>query len=106
MAIVFLFAVPGYAQREVALTFDDLPATRAAELDKTRDITNRILRSLARAKAPAIGFVNESKLHVEGETDRRVALLAQWLDAGHELGNHTYSHVFIDEVSFDDYKHD
>ena len=43
---------------------------------------------------PAVGFVNERKLRGSGGgvDPRRVALLERWLEAGLELGNHTYSH--------------
>ena len=36
----------------------------------------------------------------------RTALLEAWLDAGFDLGNHTYSHVSIDLVPFETYKAD
>ena len=38
---------------------------------------------------PSIGFVNESKLYVRGEIDERTAILDEWLEKGHLLGNHT-----------------
>jgi len=48
---------------------------------------------------PVVGFVNENKLEVDGKVDpRRVAMLEDWLDAGYELGNHTYSHADINDV--------
>jgi len=48
-----------------------------------------------RHEVPAIGFVNEAKLYVDGAAipdPAYVALLQAWLDAGLELGNHTFSH--------------
>jgi peptidoglycan/xylan/chitin deacetylase (PgdA/CDA1 family) len=50
-----------------------------------------LLGQLQRAGIHAVGFVNEGKL--SREQSARTALLQQWLDAGMELGNHTYSHV-------------
>ncbi len=41
----------------------------------------------------AVAFVNEDRLFVPGEVDARIALLTEWLDAGMELGNHTFGHV-------------
>jgi peptidoglycan/xylan/chitin deacetylase (PgdA/CDA1 family) len=82
-------------RRAVAVTFDDLPyvaAGRDPYLPHAQRATSRILRVLKAHRAPAIGFVNENKLHAPGELDRRVALLQQWVDAGMMLGNHTYSH--------------
>jgi peptidoglycan/xylan/chitin deacetylase (PgdA/CDA1 family) len=82
-------------RRAVAVTFDDLPyvaAGRDPYLPHAQRATSQILRVLKSHRAPAIGFVNENKLHAPGELDRRVALLQQWIDAGMTLGNHTYSH--------------
>ncbi len=58
-------------------------------------MTTNLLDGLVRHEVPAIGFVNEVKLAAESgdEPDPdRVALLQAWLDAGLELGNHSYSH--------------
>jgi peptidoglycan/xylan/chitin deacetylase (PgdA/CDA1 family) len=80
--------------RTVALTFDDLPeALDANNLAGMQRNTPELLGTLRRHSAPAIGFVNEGKLHAPGELDARTAVLKQWVDAGMILGNHTYSHV-------------
>ena len=82
--------------REVAVTFDDLPAVSATrgDLAHHRAITSGLLRGLTAHRVPAVGFVNEKKLLTEGVTDpTRVELLRQWLDAGLELGNHTFGHL-------------
>jgi peptidoglycan/xylan/chitin deacetylase (PgdA/CDA1 family) len=95
----------GRARREVAVTVDDLPAT-AGELPKMREITAKLLDGLRRHRVPAVGFVNESRLYVRGEMDARTALLRAWLDAGHELGNHTFSHILIDRHPLAAYQED
>ena len=108
LAFMFFFAIAACAQtkqREVAVTFDDLPATHG-DFAKYKHITDSLLAKLATQKIPAIGFVNESKLFVGGETEKRTALLKQWLDAGHDLGNHTYSHIAIDNATFEQYTAD
>jgi peptidoglycan/xylan/chitin deacetylase (PgdA/CDA1 family) len=90
--------------REVAVTIDDLPTVSVLgnDLDAAQQATTVLLASLTRNGVPAIGFVNESKLRSHGETDpRRVALLRQWLDAGLELGNHTFSHVDFHSTPLD-----
>jgi peptidoglycan/xylan/chitin deacetylase (PgdA/CDA1 family) len=89
--------------RAVAVTFDDLPAR--GDLATMRETTTKLLRTLTAERIPATGFVNESKLAVVGE-GLGAALLAAWLDTGFDLGNHTYSHVSIDDVPFDTYKAD
>jgi len=80
------------AAREVAVTFDDLPAPYG-DLEDMRRVTSKLLESLGRNRVPTIGFVNEAKLYRRGETDARTDLLRAWLDAGFELGNHTFSHI-------------
>ena len=98
----------GPFERRVAITVDDLPgaipATPTAN-GELRDLVryNEAIPAILKAHhAPAIGFVNEKRLHVAGERDRRVALLERWIDAGFELGNHTYSHVNFNQVSLEE----
>jgi peptidoglycan/xylan/chitin deacetylase (PgdA/CDA1 family) len=69
-------------------------------------MTAALLGVLAKEGVPATGFVNESSLFLAGELDARTALLETWLDAGFDLGNHTYSHVSIDSVPFETYRAD
>lgn len=92
-------------KREVAVTFDDLPATHG-EYSVMKSVTDNLLAKLKTEKVPAIGFVNEFKLLPADETVRRTALLNQWLNDGHDLGNHTYSHIYIDQATFDEYTAD
>lgn len=85
------------AHREVVVTFDDLlwqgPPLSTAEM---RDMTLKLLRSLKANQVPAFADVNENKLYSNGKLDQeRVAILKMWLDAGAELGNHTYSHLAL-----------
>ena len=72
---------------------DDLSVAPAniRSLEEAREITRDILSTFQEYRVPAIGFVNENRLEVEGVVDpARVALLEQWLQAGLELGNHGY----------------
>lgn len=92
------------AERRVAVTFDDLPASRnVADLPAVRETNIRLLNKLRTAGVPATGFVNESKLYFAGEVDDRIAILDSWLAAGHDLGNHTFSHIAIDNARFEQY---
>jgi len=82
----------------LVVTVDDLPGAEpgtdhaVSDLHELQKINRAIPAILKAHHVPAIGFVNEWKLQVEGERDARVALLEDWLDAGLTLGNHTYSH--------------
>jgi peptidoglycan/xylan/chitin deacetylase (PgdA/CDA1 family) len=92
--------------REMAVTIDDLPTVSAVRQppDAAARLTTELLSALRRHQVPAIGFVNEGKLYVDGARDGgRVALLQQWIDAGLDLGNHTYSHVDLHQVSASSY---
>ena len=65
------------ARRAVALTFDDLPEAFSRDIATMRRNTTELLRTLKLRRAPAIGFVNEGKLHVPGELDARTEVLKQ-----------------------------
>jgi len=100
-------AVPAPAKPslKLALTFDDLPgADTTAPLDELRDQNRRILAALKEAGATATGFVNEGRLQKDGERDARVALLAAWLDAGCDLGNHTERHLGLTATPLREYE--
>ena len=80
--------------REVAITIDDLPVGGATDALRWPAVTAGILDALRAHRVPAVGFVNEIKLHEAMRLDpARVALLRTWLGAGQELGNHTFAHV-------------
>ena len=81
------------SNRSVAVTFDDLPATRSGSLEYMQAVTTQLLGHIETLGIPAMGFVNEAKLDAPGEEAARAALLEAWLDAGLELGNHTYAHL-------------
>ena len=84
---------PEAPARTMAVTIDDLPVGRRHPLAHQRRVTRGLLAQIEAAGVPVVGFVNEGKLgEAAGERDARTALLRAWVDAGHELGNHTYSH--------------
>lgn len=81
-------------RRTVAVTVDDLPfVAYGLPLEAIRPLSRALVASLAARKVPAVAFVNEDRLFVPGEVDERIALLTEWLDAGMELGNHTFGHL-------------
>lgn len=90
-AVLALLAASGASAqgRSVAVTFDDLPAP-PADLASAEEITPRLLAAIRRQGVPAVGFVNEGRLRADRRA--RTAQLRMWLDAGLELGNHSYSH--------------
>jgi peptidoglycan/xylan/chitin deacetylase (PgdA/CDA1 family) len=105
LAVAILLADPP-ATRTVAITLDDLPGAGAPTLAQAVSMNRDVLRALRGAGAPAIGFVNEAKLQVEGERDERVAVLKGWLDAGMTLGNHGYRHQDLSKIPLAEYQDD
>ena len=87
--------------RRMAITIDDLPVISRTRSDAAfqADVTRGILAALERHGVRSVGFVNEDKLERDGRVDdARVALLRRWLDAGQELGNHTYDHPDLHRI--------
>src|SRR5690554_3480331 len=69
--------------RRLAVTLDDGPATgTGSDLESFRRIANALRETFVSEKVPAIMFVNERQLQVDGQRDARVDVLRQWLDAG------------------------
>jgi peptidoglycan/xylan/chitin deacetylase (PgdA/CDA1 family) len=89
---------PSRPTHTMAVTIDDLPWNHQGEgagfVDAARRGTDAMLAALRSHRAPAVAVVNEGKLDAPAPDERaaRVALLRQWVDAGHVLGNHGFSH--------------
>jgi len=94
--------------RAVAITIDDLPRggdggpRRLADI---RSMTERLMTPFRDGKIPVIGFVNARAEAEIGAAGLR-QVLDIWLDAGATLGNHTYSHININDVSLEAYTDD
>jgi peptidoglycan-N-acetylglucosamine deacetylase len=91
--------------QEVALTFDDLPAHGPLPPGMTRlDIAKSITATLKAAKAPGVyGFVNAIRMEPVPED---MAVLKEWRSAGYLLGNHTYSHMSLNENTVEAFEKD
>ena len=95
---------PPAAQRKIAVTIDDGPVVGAGDdLDAFLKISRGLREAFVEERVPAIMFVNERQLNVAGQRDARAAVLNEWLDAGLELGNHTYSHPRLDDLELHEY---
>ena len=92
--------VPGMAQgRRVAITIDDGPVVNEMkDLANFQRISAALLASVQAEKIPATIFINERQLNVPGQREERAAVLEKWLDAGFDLGNHTYSHQSANKI--------
>jgi peptidoglycan/xylan/chitin deacetylase (PgdA/CDA1 family) len=89
----------------VALTFDDLPA--AGSLPPGENRTRIATRLAAELKAAHLegtyGFVNAVKL--ENDPDAQQALHV-WVDAGMNIGSHTWSHISLTENTAEAFEHE
>jgi peptidoglycan/xylan/chitin deacetylase (PgdA/CDA1 family) len=95
-------AGPLLAERALLVTVDDLPVAAGglhADRAERRRITRDLLAALEKHSIPAVGLVNWS--NVRGEED--LGILRAWLDAGHELGNHGYSHLDYTRTAIEPY---
>lgn len=95
----------GAPQRRVAITFDDLPGLYVDNCDagQYRELNRQLVAAIRRNRMPALGVVNESKL-CAAKRDRLKSLLSIWLDAGLDLGNHTFSHPDFNGTSLEDFE--
>lgn len=99
-AAVLAMAPASMAQtRAVAVTFDDLPYQASAEAlcdpEQAMAMTTAFVDMLRPLDTHAAVFVNEGKVCEARRAELLPALLNVWLDAGLDLGNHTFSHISI-----------
>jgi len=80
------------ANKEICITFDDLPVVRVPDRIERLMMTDEILFTLEEFGVIAAGFVVGD--NIEDDQD----ILESWLDAGHTLGNHTWSHPDLNDV--------
>lgn len=108
MLLLLLVAGAAAGQgRQVAITIDDLPRGGdggPSDLAGIRATTKKLLRPFAAQKIPVIGFVNAGRHRLDAGWLREILRL--WLDAGADLGNHSYSHLDINSVPLDAYTAD
>jgi peptidoglycan/xylan/chitin deacetylase (PgdA/CDA1 family) len=93
--------------RQVAITIDDLPRGGDGSdrsLAGVRSMTERLLRPFREQGIPVIGFVNGGRGDFEKTGLRQI--LDLWLDSGADLGNHSHSHLNINNVPLGEYTAD
>lgn len=90
--------------RRVVITIDDLPKTGGSNgVGPARYVTESILAALEQHNVSAVGFVRSGHVTVRGQTDARMDMLREWVERGHELGNHTYSHLPFHDTPVETY---
>ena len=96
--------------REVAVTFDDLPGVAMLRRQRCNakafaEMNQRLLKSIETKRIPAFGLVVEGRL-CENQRKHLSELLSLWLDAGLELGNHSFSHLDLNNTPLAAYEED
>jgi peptidoglycan/xylan/chitin deacetylase (PgdA/CDA1 family) len=118
IALTLGAAAPGAERpaidRRMAVTFDDLPGPTSGLVSNAvpslRENTRKLLEHFREHAIPVVGFVNEGKLFLPDESEidfaARTAILDMWLEAGLELGNHTYSHRSLNRTPLEEFEVD
>src|SRR6266850_2209625 len=93
--------------KQVAITIDDLPLGGGdggpCDFESVRRMTARLLEPFIAKRVPVTGFVNEGRCRDMSPRELR-AVLDMWLDAGADLGNHTYSHADLSQTPVAQYE--
>lgn len=105
LVLVCGLAVGQARAQQIAITFDDLPVHGPLPPGETRlKVARQILRALKAAHVPpTYGFVNGIRIQEQPDT---VTVLAAWRAAGNPLGNHTFSHMNLNQHSLTDFEQD
>ena len=96
-----------FSQNRIAITFDDLPCSNCNSSEIVNEVIDKLILSLNKYHVNAIGFVNEKKLFKDGKQDGvKINLLRRWLEKDLDLGNHTFSHILINNATLEEYEKD
>lgn len=88
---------------KIAFTFDDLPAHAGLPPNETRTgVVTKIIDALKQANVPSTyGFVNGDLLK---QQPADINVLQTWVAAGNKLGNHTWSHMNLNQHTLAEYQ--
>lgn len=106
-SLLALFAAPAFAAPErppeIAFTFDDLPVHGPLPIGETRlGIAEKIISALKAAGISGVyGFVNGGFAEANPGSEK---VFPAWRGAGFPLGNHTWSHPNLNDLSAQDYE--
>jgi peptidoglycan-N-acetylglucosamine deacetylase len=101
-AILLLAITPAYAQKRIALSFDDIPRTKGAFFTP-EERTIKLIAALRLAKVKqAAFFLNPGSLSTpDGQGGEK--RIAAYVAAGHVIANHSNSHLHLKDSSAQDY---
>jgi peptidoglycan/xylan/chitin deacetylase (PgdA/CDA1 family) len=104
IAAMTMVAIAAHAQ-QIAFTWDDLPAHSALPPGETRvEIGRKLIAAMKDAHLPPVyGFVNGVRTE---EEPLSTPMLKEWRSAGLPLGNHTWSHMNLNQHSLAEWEAD
>ncbi|APJ02577.1 polysaccharide deacetylase family protein [Silvanigrella aquatica] len=87
---------------ELGITIDDLPAAGPDIPFMTRqEVSDKLIKTLKEKKVPEVyGFANGTLLY---NTEMQKKILTDWKKAGYLIGNHTFAHLNLKNVSAEEY---
>lgn len=102
LASIFLYSNLALAKIQVAVTVDDLPLHGALPSDTTRlQAAEKMLKALEKHKVPEVyGFMNARKIENDPTLEK---VVLTWVKSGYPLGNHSYAHKSITDLSAKEY---
>lgn len=100
--VVCLFPASAVARTELAVTVDDLPGSEPLPPGVTRlSIARQMIHALRQHAVPGVyGFANGGRVRDSHELEE---VLRTWRKGGFLLGNHTFSHLDLDQVTADEF---
>ncbi len=103
IAAALLLSVSAAAEPKIAVTFDDLPVHGTLPDGMTRlQIAQQVIDALKAAGIPpTYGFVNASLIDKEPAA---APVLNLWRGGGNLLGNHTFAHPGLSQITTADYE--
>ena len=100
LAAPALHGADARAGRPLLISVDDLPVAGGdlhTDPGERARITDGLLAALAKHHVHAVGLVIWGNVKSDGDR----AILRRWLAAGHELGNHSASHLDLTKTGAD-----
>lgn len=106
LMLAFASSAGATPSRRVAFTFDDLPGVgMPCDIVDTERLNRKLVDALKRERIAATGLVVDGNL-CSGQRQQLSQLYQIWLEAGLELGNHSYSHRDLNTTPLDEYQAD
>ncbi len=89
--------------KKISITFDDVPIHGEFVLSEQslKKINQKLLDTLKKYDVEVTGFVNEG--HLKNNPKLLQSLLSDWHKNGHDLGNHTFSHISYHKTDLNTY---